>query len=298
MKLLRVFQYLLRKADRRPVHLKHIVLAKSAHDSKDEQSINPPKVSLIIPSRNQAGLLKKCVDSVFQETDYPNLEIIIVNNSSDKPDAITLLDKYRSQGVIVLNYPGEFNYSKICNFAARNASGDFLCFLNNDTQVISRNWLTSMVEHASQDKSGVVGALLTYPDDTIQHAGIALGYTGVAGHPYRGQSVTSLPSKQCFQVSAVTFACALISTMKYWQIGELDESFPSGFNDVDFGIRSMQLGFKNIVCLEARLIHHESQTRPKVRSLAGNKQGVKDVLRMLGKYKKEVKEQFFGVSIS
>jgi GT2 family glycosyltransferase len=293
VKLLRVFQYLLRKADRRPVHLKHIVLAKSAHDSKDEQSINPPKVSLIIPSRNQAGLLKKCVDSVFQETDYPNLEIIIVNNSSDEPDAITLLDKYRSQGVIVLDYSGEFNYSKICNFAARNASGEFLCLLNNDTQVISRNWLTSMVEHASQDESGVVGALLNYPDDTIQHAGIALGYTGVAGHPYRGQSVTSLPSKHCFQVSAVTFACALISTKKYWQIGGLDESFPSGFNDVEFSLRSTQNGLVNSVCVEARLLHYESRTRPRSFSKAGFIQATKDVLRVISARNYRPTDRFF-----
>jgi O-antigen biosynthesis protein len=294
LKLLKVFQYLLRKADRRPVYLKHIVPVESAHDSEYERSINPPKVSLIIPSRNQAGLLEKCVDSVFQETDYPNFEIIIVNNSSNEPDAITLLDKYRSQGVTVLNYPEEFNYSKICNFAARKASGDFLCFLNNDTQVISSNWLISMVKHASQVESGVVGALLTYPDDTIQHAGIALGYTGVAGHPYRGQRLKSLLPKQCFQVSAVTFACALISTKKYWQIGGLDESFPSGFNDVEFGLRSMQKGLVNSVCVEARLLHHESRTRPRSFSKAGFIQATKDVLRVIGSRNYLPSDRFFS----
>jgi GT2 family glycosyltransferase len=201
--------------------------------------------------------------------------------------------KYQSEGVSILQYPGVFNYSAICNFAAAKATGEYLCFQNNDTEVISSNWLSSMVEHASKESTGIVGAVLSYPNKSIQHTGIALGYTGIAGHPYRGESTDQCVPENCFQVSAVTFACAVISKSKFWELGALDEEFPSGFNDVDISIRSSNRNYKNVVCVKSHLIHRESQSRPRALSPAGFLRAVRDVLSILRKHDGMLREPFF-----
>ena len=123
--------------------------------------------------------------------------------------------------------------------------------------------------------------------------GIALGYTGIAGHPNRGESKDECVPGDCFQVSAVTFACAMISTRKFWEIGALDEKFPSGFNDVDFSVRSSNHNYNNIVCVKAELVHREAQTRPKSLTLKGFLRAVKDVLAILRKHRGILREPFF-----
>ena len=138
-----------------------------------------------------------------------------------------------------------------------------------------------------------MGAVLSYPNGSIQHAGIALGYTGIAGHPYRGESKQECVPESCFQVSAVTFACALISASKFREIGALDENFPSGFNDVDISIRSSNHNYSNIICVKAELIHREAQTRPKSLSIIGFRQAVKDVIAILRKHPGKIRESFF-----
>jgi GT2 family glycosyltransferase len=195
--------------------------------------------------------------------------------------------------VSILQYPGTFNYSAICNSAATKATGDYLCFLNNDTEVVSKNWLGSMVVHASSSRAGLVGAVLSYTNKSIQHMGIALGYTGIAGHPNRGESKDECVPENCFQVSAVTFACSVISKSKFWELGALDEKFPSGFNDVDISIRSSNHNYKNVVCVRAQLIHQESQSRPRALSFAGFLRAVKDVLSILRKHGGILREPFF-----
>jgi GT2 family glycosyltransferase len=201
--------------------------------------------------------------------------------------------QYQSEGVSILQYPGVFNYSAICNFAAAKATGEYLCFQNNDTEVISSNWLSSMVEHASKESTGIVGAVLSYPSGSIQHMGIALGYTGIAGHPHRGKSKDGSVPESCFQVSAVTFACAVVSKSKFSAIGGLDEKFPSGFNDVDFSIRSSNQNYKNVVCVKSHLIHRESQSRPRTLSPKGLLRAVRDVLSILIKHEGMLREPFF-----
>jgi GT2 family glycosyltransferase len=128
--------------------------------------------------------------------------------------------------------------------------------------------------------------------------GIALGYTGIAGHPYRGESKQECVPENCFQVSAVTFACAVISASKFQEIGALDEKFPSGFNDVDISIRSSKHGYKNVVCVKAQLIHREAQTRPQSLSLPGFSQAMNDVLVILRKHRGELREIFFSANIA
>jgi GT2 family glycosyltransferase len=155
-----------------------------------------------------------------------------------------------------------------------------------------------MVDHASASSAGLVGAVLSYPNGSIQHTGIALGYTGIAGHPYRGESKKECVPESCFQVSAVTFACALISASKFREIGALDENFPSGFNDVDISIRSSNHNYNNIVCVKAELVHREAQTRARALSPAGFLRAVTDVFAILRKHRGGLREPFFAPHIS
>lgn len=293
--ILRVLAYLRRKLDNRPFILSILQLQQKHHLNITEKEVDLPKVSIIIPTRDKSELLSNCVDSIRAKTTYPNYEIIIVNNQSLEQSTVTLLESYRSSDIKVLDFDQSFNYSRVCNFAAANSSGQFLCFLNNDTEVLAENWLASMVDHAANKNVGVVGGLLTYPDGTIQHMGLALGYTGVAGHPGRGKNPTDVVPDSCYEVSGVTFACAMVSKTKFQELGGLDENFPVGFNDVDFCVRSTNRGYKNLVCLEARLTHSESQTRKRTFTLIGAIQAAKDVYAFLRFNRTNFVERFFSV---
>jgi len=293
-----VFGYVVRKLDNRSWNLSNLISFDSDHDSRPTAKSLEPKVSIIIPTRDKVKLLQSCIESIRENTKYSNYELLVVDNSSIEPETMDLLAQYESQGVSILKYPGFFNYSAICNFAAAKATGDYLCFLNNDTEVISSNWLQSMIDHASKESTGIVGAVLSFPNKSIQHMGIALGYTGIAGHPHRGESKDDYVPESCFQVSAVAFACAVVSKNKFWEIGALDEKFPSGFNDVDMSIRSSNHGYKNVVCVKSQLIHREAQTRPNSLSLKGFSQAMNDVLVILRKHRGELRESFFSVNIA
>lgn len=287
-------QYISRKVDTRPVELKNLV-SQDPHHLRDQKKESPKgRVSVVIPTRDKPDLLEKCVKSVIEQTEYSEIEILIVNNQSVEPETLSLLESFKAKGVKVLNYPKLFNFSAMCNLAASQANGDYLCFLNNDTEVVDPNWLANMVEHASQPEVGVVGAILTYPNGKLQHMGVALNFGGIATHPYRGSQKASNVPNSCFQVSAVTFACALISSSKFALLGGLDEKFPSGFNDVDFGIRSAERNFTNIVCTKAHLIHAESLSRPRSSTLSGIVSGLRDVFRFIKKHKNLTPERFFS----
>jgi GT2 family glycosyltransferase len=150
-----------------------------------------------------------------------------------------------------------------------------------------------MKDHASQEEVGSVGALLTFPNGDIQHMGIAIELQGIASHPFRGNSQSGIVPQDCFEVSAVTFALAMISSAKFRELEGLDENFPVGYNDVDIGIRSLEMGLKNVVCVNAHTKHAESQTRPKPRSLNGLIQSARDVVRFLRKHPKLIGESYF-----
>ena len=266
----------------------------SFHHRKSRESIHEPKVSVLIPTRDKPELLIKCVQSIRESTNYSNIELIIVDNDSELNETKDLLMSLKKQGVLVIEYPGQFNYSAICNLAAEHASGDYLCFLNNDTEIRSSEWLASMIDHASQPETGLVGSILLYPNGSIQHMGVALGYGFIAGHPRRGGVVeTSVPT-ECFQVTAVTFACAVISKQKFELLGGLDESLPSGLNDVDVSIRAKEFGLLNIVCVHSVLIHQESQTRSKTLSFRGSQRALLDAITFLRKHPNKLQDEFFG----
>lgn len=226
-----------------------------------------PLVSIIIPTRNGLHLLRRCIDSIQKKTRYQNFEILVVDNQSDDQEVLKYLAWLESAGFAhVLRYDYPFNYSAINNFAAKAAGGTYLCLMNNDIEAISDDWLDEMVSQAARTEIGVVGAMLYYPNDTIQHAGVILGMGGVAGHLYAGfpRGTSGYMTRTCLvqNVSAVTAACLLVRKTTYWEVGGLDEkNLPVAFNDVDFCLKVLERGYRNLWTPYAELYHHESATR-------------------------------------
>ena len=228
-----------------------------------------PLVSVIIPTRDQADLLKQCVEGVLSRTDYSRLELLIVDNDSQDPDTLAFFETIAEEDrrVRILKYPGKFNYSAINNAAVREAQGDVLLLLNNDTEVISSHWLKEMVAHAVRPEVGAVGAKLLYPDGRLQHGGVVLGPEGAVIHIQRladrfaNGYLNQLSAPRT--LSAVTGACMAIRREVYDEVGGLDEiNLPVAFNDIDLCLRLGDLGYRIIWTPFAELIHHESASRP------------------------------------
>ncbi|GMG88735.1 hypothetical protein MNKW57_30560 [Biformimicrobium ophioploci] len=226
-----------------------------------------PLVSIIIPTKDQLDLLCQCINSVFQKTSWENFEIIIVNNQSAQKETQDYLEMVSGfPKVKVLDYSKPFNYSAINNFAVSKAEGEFIVLLNNDVEVISPDWLSIMLGQAAREEVGCVGANLFFPDDTHQHAGVIVGYGGVAGHAHkffeRGHRgyMNRLICTQNY--SAVTAACLLISKKKFLELGGLDEvNLTVAFNDVDLCLKAAAKGYLNVWVPGAMLYHHESVSR-------------------------------------
>ncbi len=226
-----------------------------------------PKVSIIIPTKDNKELLEACISSVLQKTDYSDFEIIVMDNQSSDLECLTYLDSLQSDSrVKVVKHNKPFNYSEINNTAVKyHASGEVVVLLNNDTEVITPNWLTEMVGLAMQPYVGCVGAKLLYADNTIQHAGVILGLGGYAAHSHRctpNNSSGYFHRPNLTQVlSAVTGACLVVKKELYLQVNGLDEAFQIAYNDVDFCLRVQQNGYLNVYCPHAQLYHYESKTR-------------------------------------
>ena len=226
-----------------------------------------PLASIIIPTRDGLEILSQCIDSVLQLTDYPNYEIIVVDNESENPETHEYLDKISSQpNIKVLKYIGRFNYSAINNMAVKEAQGSVITMMNNDIEVISRDWLREMVSHALRDEVGCVGAKLLYKNKMVQHAGVILGIGGVAGHAHKyfdSESAGYFSRLQLTQnLSAVTAACLTVEKKIYQQVGGLNEThLKVAFNDVDFCLKVSASGLRNVWTPYATLYHHESISR-------------------------------------
>ncbi len=225
-----------------------------------------PLVSLIIPTRNGVHLLRRCVESILQLTTYDNYEIVIVDNQSDEAQTLVYLREIaQDPRVRVIEYDKPFNYSALNNEAVAQTNGTVVGLVNNDIEVITPDWLQEMVGHAMRPQIGAVGAMLYYPNDTIQHAGVILGVHGVAAHAYcgspRGYPGAMGRASLTQSMSAVTAACMLIRREVYEEVGGLNESLRVAFNDVDFCLRVRQAGYRNLWTPFAELYHHESATR-------------------------------------
>lgn len=228
---------------------------------------NPPLVSLIIPTRNAHKLVKQCVDSIFELTTYPRYEIILVDNGSDDPQSLSYFEELGNDPrVKVLRDDSPFNYSAINNRAVHQSNGEIIALVNNDISVISETWLDEMVSIAIQPNVGAVGAMLYYPNDTIQHAGVIMGLGGLAAHMHaefpRGTMGYVGRAALRQTVSAVTAACLVVTRSNFENVGGLNEQdLTVAYNDVDFCLKLNAAGLRNIWTPHAELYHHESATR-------------------------------------
>ncbi|WP_186208720.1 glycosyltransferase family 2 protein [Burkholderia gladioli] len=226
-----------------------------------------PRVTLIIPTRDGGPLLKKCIASIFDKTVYDNIEILIVNNQSVGRETIDFLRSIsKINGVAVLNYDFPFNYSSINNFAERYATGDVLCFLNDDVEAIESDWLREMVSHALRPDVGAVGAKLLYADGFIQHAGVVIGIGGFASHVHRLFPSThpgyAGRAAVVQNFSAITGACLVMRRNVFRAVGGFDEeNLPVAFNDVDLCLRLREAGYRIVWTPYAVLYHYESYSR-------------------------------------
>lgn len=224
-----------------------------------------PPVTIIVPTRNRVDLLRVCIECIAA-TDYPEIEVIIVDNDSDDPETLAYLDGLDPACHRVLHHRGAFNFSAINNRAVTEATGNLVCLLNNDIEIIAPDWLRVMAVQAQRDNVGAVGAQLLYPDGRIQHAGVTIGMGNAAGHAHRFLQPKdegyfyrhALPHF----TTAVTAACLVVERERFMAVGGLDEeNFPVAFNDVDLCMRLNQKGWQSLYEPRARLIHHESVSR-------------------------------------
>ena len=226
-----------------------------------------PKVSIIIPTKDALNLVTGCITSLLNSTDYQNYEILLVDHQSEQPLSRKYLgDLARDERVQLRQYRGHFNWSAINNYAVTQSTGEILVFLNNDTMVLARNWLTELVSHAIRPGVGAVGAKLLYEDGTIQHAGVYLGINGVADHAFMGEPATSQGylgrTVLTADISAVTGACLACRREVFEQVRGFDAiNLAVAFNDVDFCMKVTDAGYRIVWTPHALLYHLESKSR-------------------------------------
>jgi glycosyltransferase involved in cell wall biosynthesis len=231
------------------------------------KNIEEPLVSLIIPTYNGYEITKQAITSILNKTDYQNYEIILIDNNSDDPVALSYFDEVSLNAKItVLRFPYAFNYSAINNFGVKHSKGEIIGLINNDIEVINSDWLCEMVSQSIREGIGCVGAMLYYPNDTIQHAGVIVGLGGVANHSHKHFKrnhpgyFRRLQSVQNY--SAVTAACLLVKKSIFNEVSGLDENnLTVAFNDVDFCLKVKTAGYRNLWTPYAELYHHESVSR-------------------------------------
>ncbi len=258
--------------------------------------IGNPLVSIIIPNYNHVEELSRCIDSIINKSTYKNYEIIIVENNSDKAtfDYYDTLEKYDNIKVVVYKPEGGFNYSAINNFGVKFAKGEHYILLNNDVEIITPEWIEEMLMYSQREDIGAVGAMLYYPNDTIQHAGVTIGVLTLAGHNFkhlhRGDPGYFGRAGYQQNVTAVTAACLMLPAKIYEQVGGLDESFAVAFNDIDFCMRIRKAGYLIAFTPFAELYHYESISRGDDATPEKRERFVSEVNRFQARWKKELED--------
>lgn len=256
-----------------------------------------PKISILIPNKDNIKVLATCIDSIIQKSTYKNFEIIVIENNSTGKETFeyyNTLDKYNNVKVVKYESNGEFNYSAINNYGAKYASGEHLLFLNNDVEVISENWLQEMLMYSQRKDIGAVGAKLYYENETIQHAGVIIGIGGFAGHSHRhidrrsGGYFSRCKIQQ--NLSAVTAACLMMRKNVFEEINGFDESFKVALNDVDLCMRIRKAGYLIAWTPYAELYHYESISRGYEDTPEKQKRFEGEVKRFQDRWKKELDE--------
>ncbi len=226
-----------------------------------------PLVSIIIPNKDHAADLAKCINSIYEKSDYRNFELIIVENNSTEEETFAYYEKLSTEheNVHVVYYEGGFNYSKINNFGAAAARGEYFLLLNNDTEMIDGGAIWELLGYCMREDVGAVGAKLLYEDDTIQHAGVVVGFGGTAGHTFIGKNrydTGYFGRILCAQdYSAVTAACMMTKRSVYEAVGGLTEELAVAFNDIDYCLKVRKLGKLVVYNPYAELYHYESKSR-------------------------------------
>lgn len=240
----------------------YLGLYKTEHILKQK-----PMISILIPNKDHIQDLDKCIGAIERKSKYENYEYIIIENNSEKEETFRYykdLEKENSR-VKVVYWENEFNYSAINNYGATFAKGEYLLFLNNDTEIINDTCLEELVGYCMHDNVGAVGARLYYEDDTIQHAGVIVGFGGIAGHAFigfpRGENGYFSRIICAQDMSAVTAACMIVKRSVFDEIGGLDESFKVAFNDIDFCMKIRENGYLIVYNPYAELYHYESKSR-------------------------------------
>lgn len=230
--------------------------------------IGEPKISIVIPNKDHAEDLRRCIKSIVEKSTWENYEIIVVENNSETKEIFSYYEELKNNPQIkIVTYEGAFNYSKINNLGVSQATGDYVLLLNNDTQVITVNWMEELLMYAQRQDVGAVGGKLYYGDKTIQHAGVVIGLGAhrTAGHVHYRQKRENLGymGRLCYaqDMTAVTGACLMVKKKLYEAAGGLDEGFAVSLNDVDFCLKLRRMGYLNVFTPFAELYHFESVSR-------------------------------------
>ena len=233
----------------------------------DYELVGHPKISIIIANKDHKDDLSRCIDSILSRSTYDNYEIVIVDNNSTTKEIEEYYRSIKDSRVKLIRYIGEFNYSRVNNYGVEYADGQYVVLLNNDTAVITPNWMEQMLMYAQRKDVGAVGAKLLYADRTIQHAGVVIGLGAhrAAGHTHYGKSYDNLGymGRLCYaqDVTAVTGACLMVAKHLYTKHAGLDDHFAVSLNDVDFCLRLRKQGLLNVFTPFAELYHYESKSR-------------------------------------
>jgi len=263
------------------------------------------KVSILIPTRDYAKTLNCCLQSIYKKTSYKNYEVIIINNQSKEKETFDLFEKYKTKysNFKVIDVNTEFNFSNLCNVGVKNAVGDYIVLLNNDTELITKNWLEIMIGYASQKHIGTVGVKLYYPDNTVQHGGVVAGIGGVAQHAflYYDRNDYGIYGRLAvpYNYSINTAACLMVNKEKYNEVNGFEEQLKVAFNDVDFNLKLVENGYYNVFLPQVELYHYESKSRGLDTTTEKYKRFLSEVDFMQNKWKKYIKKDpFYNPNLS
>lgn len=261
-----------------------------------ELKSNTDLVSIIIPTKNKQEYLEKCISSVVNFSTYKHFEIILIDNNSNESAFFRLVDKWKNQSLFKFKYIRDeesFNFARLMNLGRQHAEGKYLVLLNNDTEVITIDWMEGLMEHCQRPEIGVAGCKLLYEDDTIQHAGVVVGLGGVASHAFIGEDRDGPGYFNYVNLlnnySACTAACIMVRTGVYDEVNGFSEEFVVEYNDVDFCLKVIEAGYRNLYVPHVELYHYESISRGHPHSTPENyKRHVKEVNRFRKKWMKYV----------
>ena len=283
---------------RRKLDAEVIVPIESTHYIVEYKYKKEPKVSIIIPTKDLASMLDRCLESIYKKTKYKNYEVIVVDNGSVEEKTKKLFEKYsKKDNFKVIEYNKEFNFAAINNYAVKESTGEYILFLNNDTEVITDGWIQKMVGYAMQNHVACVGAKLLYPNDDIQHGGVILGVGGIARHAflnYEGDTYGFYGRMIVpYDYSAVTAACLMVSKKKFNEVNGFTEELKVAYNDIDLNLKLRQKGYYNVLLPQIELYHYESKSRGLDTTTEKYKQYLKEKEYMENHWKNELENDPF-----